>query len=72
MVLDKFAILHKLLQSSNIGYTALDALSASTIAAVSRGPIVCVPSSALKRKCVFVNGSTSSYVLSFPNSLVYD
>ena len=65
-------LIYKLLQRSNIGYSALDALSVSTITAVSRGPIVCVPSTALQRKCVFINGSSTSYVLSFPNSLVYD
>lgn len=61
-------LIYKLLRSTNVGYRALD-LSVS-IAAVSRGPIISIPSTELQRKCVFISGSTSSYVVSFPNSHV--
>ena len=62
----------KLLQSAGTGYHAVDSLSHSTIKPVTCGPMVCIRSSALKSKCVFINGSSSSYVASFPYSLMYD
>lgn len=62
----------KLLLSAGTGYDAVDSLFQSTIKPVTCGPLVCIRSSELKSKCVFINGSVSSYVASFPYSLMYD
>ena len=62
----------KLLPSAGTGYDAIDSLSHSTIKPVTCGPVICIKSSELKSKCVFINGSVNSYVASFPYSLMYD
>ena len=65
-------LLTKLLQLAGTGYEAVDSLSYSSIKPVTCGPMVCIPSSALHSKCVFIGGSSISYVASFPYSLMYD
>ena len=65
-------LLIKLLQLPGTGYEAVDSLLHSSIKPVTCGPMVCIASSALHSKCVFIGGPSSSYVASFPYSLVYD
>ena len=47
----------KLLQGAGTGYDAVDSLSRSTIKPVTCGPLICIRSSELKSKFVFINGS---------------
>ena len=72
-------LLEKLVQTSTcqnqfrIGHDALDNLPSSELVPVAHGPPMCVLSTSLKGKCVFVNaGSSGLFVISFPFSLLYD
>ena len=65
-------VLVRLSQTSTIEYDSLSSLSRPRIIPVTSGAMMCVKAEVLKAKCVFVHGSTASYVVCFPNSLIYD
>ena len=60
----------------HISHNALDYVSVSKILPVCRGDILCVPVTALIRRCVLVEVNDSvnkcTYVVSFPNNILSD
>ena len=76
----KFEVLCVTCQSHfGLSHDSLDKLSVSRIVLIesNSGELVCIPASQLQAKCIFVSVTNSSsscyqYVVTFPNTLLYD